>query len=137
MSKINKYANLYDKDGNLIRKAPLTDYTIEEVEKLIDEYTGDKDSAEYMNLFNYLMQLYQKYGNPHEKELLETIKLAQQKQNETATNNSNDDGSGILGDDEELPTENIENEAAEPDNVPSYNTDTNASEYVEYEPITE
>lgn len=137
MSKINKYANLYDKDGNLIRKAPLTNYTIEEVEKLIDEYTGDKDSAEYMNLFNYLMQLYQKYGNPHEKELLETIKLAQQKQNETTTNNSNDDGSGILGNDEELPTENIENEAAEPDNVPSYNTDTNASEYVEYEPITE
>lgn len=33
----SKWSNLYDVDGNLIRKAPLKNYTVEEVEKLVDD----------------------------------------------------------------------------------------------------
>ena len=71
MGKINKYANIYNKDGNIIRKlnneGMLEDYTTEELEKLVDELGNDKESK-------MLFQYYQKYGNPHEKELIETLK---------------------------------------------------------------
>ena len=47
MGKINKYANIYNKDGNIIRKlnneGMLEDYTMEELEKLVDELGNDKD----------------------------------------------------------------------------------------------
>ena len=41
MTKINKFSNIYDKDGNLIRKVnektgTLDKYTLEEVEQLVD-----------------------------------------------------------------------------------------------------
>ena len=44
MAKINKFSNIYDKDGNLIRKVnektgTLDKYTLEEVEQLVDELT--------------------------------------------------------------------------------------------------
>lgn len=83
MSKINKYANLYDKDGNLIRKVDpetgiLPNYTTEELEELLDDLVNDKDengnikNPQAVNNVNLiLMQYYQKYGNPHLKELLE------------------------------------------------------------------
>ena len=39
MGKINKYANIYNNDGNIIRKlndkGVLEDYTMEELEKLL------------------------------------------------------------------------------------------------------
>lgn len=37
MSKIDKYANLYDIDGNIIQKAELHNMSIEEVEELVDK----------------------------------------------------------------------------------------------------
>ena len=47
MSKINKFANLYDKDGNLLRKVGSTgvlqDYTVEELGQLVDKLSADKD----------------------------------------------------------------------------------------------
>ena len=47
MGKINKYANIYNNDGNIIRKlndkGVLEDYTMEELEKLVDELGNDKD----------------------------------------------------------------------------------------------
>lgn len=44
MAKINKFANIYDKDGNLVRKVNeqtgmLDNYTLEEVEELVDKLT--------------------------------------------------------------------------------------------------
>jgi len=44
MAKINKFANIYDKDGNLVRKVneqtgKLDSYTLEEVEELVDKLT--------------------------------------------------------------------------------------------------
>ena len=129
MSKINKFANLYDKDCNLLRKAPLTNVTIEELEKMIDEYKGDKSSKEYSNLIYSLMDLYNKYGNPHEQELIDRIK-----QN---ADNERSDEQRIRESLEELSDELDKDKATESDEVPSYNVDTNEAEYVEYTEIKE
>lgn len=85
MSKINKWANLYDKDGNLIRKVDektgkLENYTMEELEELVDQLYNDKDedgkikNPQALNNVNMvLMEYYRKYGNPHLKDILEKL----------------------------------------------------------------
>lgn len=84
MGKINKYANIY-KDGELIRHVNedgrLDSYTISEVEELVDKLANDKDENGNMkdqsalnNANSWLFGMYQKYGNPHESELLEMLK---------------------------------------------------------------
>lgn len=93
MGKVNKYSNLY-KNGVLIRhvneKGILPDYTIEELEELIDQLAEDKDKNGRVkdpqalnNCYGVLMQMYQKYGNPHEKELIEKLKNESQKKTTT------------------------------------------------------
>ena len=130
MSKINKYANLYDKDGNLIKRAILDDYTIEETEKLVDELTElHKESPEDQSLTTrlnnammWLYGLYQRYGNPHEKELIEAIKKA-----------ANKDVS------EQQVTEALEalKETITSEETPTYNVNTTDDEYIEPLPESE
>lgn len=85
MGKISKFANIYDKNGNLIRKVNedgvLENYTIEELEMLIDQLSEDykrdggqvtKFALDYAN--GLLMQLYMKHGNPHQDEILAKLK---------------------------------------------------------------
>lgn len=83
-----KYANTY-KNGEIISKKDengiTRDYTIQEVEELIDKLSEDKDEngkvkdpESLNNAVAILMQLYRKYGNPHEKDILEAIKKAQE-----------------------------------------------------------
>lgn len=86
MGKINKYANLYDKNGNKIRsvknvskddkhtKYLLTDISMEELESMIDNYPKDGDKEALDRLKMYLFNMYNTYGNPHEQELIERIK---------------------------------------------------------------
>ena len=73
MGKINKYANIYDKDGNLIRHVgddgKLKNYTTEELEQLLDKLAEDKDEngnvkdPQALNNVNaMLFQYYQKHG---------------------------------------------------------------------------
>lgn len=85
MSKINKWANLYDKDGKLIRKVDektgkLENYTMEELEELVDRLANDKDengnirNPQALNNANMvLMEYYRIYGNPHIAEILEKL----------------------------------------------------------------
>ena len=84
MSKINKFANLYDKDGNLLRHVNedgiLEDYKIEELEELVDALAKDVDEngnmkniRSYNNAQSILFKMYMKYGNPHKEELLEKV----------------------------------------------------------------
>lgn len=121
MSKINKYANLYDKDGNLLKKAPLTDYTIEETEKLVDDlteqYKNDPENKDLKlrldNAAQYLYGLYLRYGNPHEKELVERIKQAANKD---------------VSEDQIKEALN----AVSDELKKTYNTNTNNDEYVEF-----
>lgn len=85
MGKISKFANIYDKNCKLIRKVGkngvLEDYTIEELEQLIDQLAKDyerdggtvtKYALDYAN--GMLMKLYMKHGNPHEEEIMAKLK---------------------------------------------------------------
>lgn len=79
MGKISKYSNLYDKDGKLIRSVDsvsgrLDDYTIEELENLVDELAKDKTKrTEYTNSMSVLMHMYETKGNPHKGEIVNKI----------------------------------------------------------------
>ena len=79
MGKICKYSNLYDKDGKLIRSVDsvsrrLDDYTIDELETLVDELAKDETKrAEYTNSMSVLMRMYETKGNPHKNEILQKI----------------------------------------------------------------
>lgn len=79
MGKISKYSNLYDKDGKLIRSVDsvsgrLDDYTIEELEKLVDELAKDETKrTEYTNSMSVLMHMYETKGNPHKGEIVNKI----------------------------------------------------------------
>ncbi len=83
-----KYANTY-KNGEIISKKDdngiTRDYTIEEVEALIDKLSEDKDEngkvkdpASLHNAVSVPMQLYRKYGNPHAKDIIEALRKARE-----------------------------------------------------------
>lgn len=83
-----KFANTY-KNGKIISKKDkwgrTRAYTIEELERLVDELANDKDEngkvkdPQALNNANMILfQMYQRYGNPHEKEILEAIKKMQE-----------------------------------------------------------
>ena len=84
MGKISKYSNLYDKNGKLIRSIDrvsgrLEPYSIEELEKLVDELAKDETKrTEYTNSMSVLMHMYEKEGNPHKDELIQKL-IAQSK----------------------------------------------------------
>lgn len=79
MGKICKYSNLYDKDGKLIRSVDsisgrLEDYTIEELENLVDELSKDETKrTEYTNSMSVLMHMYETKGNPHKDEIVKKV----------------------------------------------------------------
>lgn len=79
MGKISKYSNLSDKDGKLIRSVDsvsgrLDDYTIEELENLVDELAKDETKrTEYTNSMSVLMHMYETKGNPHKDEIVNKI----------------------------------------------------------------
>lgn len=79
MGKISKYSNLYDKDRKLIRSVDsvsgrLDDYTIEELENIVDELAKDETKrTEYTNSMSVLMHMYETKGNPHKNEIVNKI----------------------------------------------------------------
>ena len=79
MGKICKYSNLYDKDGKLIRSVDsvsgrLEDYTIEELENIVDELSKDETKrTEYTNSMSVLMHMYETKGNPHKDEIIQKV----------------------------------------------------------------
>lgn len=85
MGKICKNANIYTKDGDLIRhvneNGELDKYSIEELENIVDTLSKDLDeNGNVKNPFglnfanSMLMQMYMKYGNPHEEEIMKALK---------------------------------------------------------------
>lgn len=74
MSKLDKNCNLYDKDGNLLRKAPLKDYSIKELEELLDNWP---EGIEYQKAKRYatllLMQMYQNPKTEEDKEYVAEV----------------------------------------------------------------
>lgn len=74
MGKINKYANIYDAEGNLIRHVgddgKLKNYTINELEDLVDKLAEDKDEEGHVkdpqslnNVYSVLTEQYKKHPN--------------------------------------------------------------------------
>ena len=68
MGNISKYGNLYDRNGNLLRKCNengiLTNMTLKEVSDLVDQLGSDKingkikDPVAFNNASNILMKMY-------------------------------------------------------------------------------
>lgn len=79
MGKISKYSNLYDRNGKLIRSVDsisgrLEPYSIEELEKLVDELAKDETKrTEYTNSMSVLMHMYETKGNPHKDDIIQKI----------------------------------------------------------------
>ncbi len=76
MGKINKYANLYNQNGELIhsidpRSGKLKDFSIKETEELLDSL--DKGSIEYNNAMSWLMQMYQNPKTKEDKEYVQEL----------------------------------------------------------------
>lgn len=86
MGKINKYANIYDKEGNLVRHTNIETHeldkvTIEEVEKLVDELTekykaDPKNNDLAIQLNNAQKYLYYMYNNMSREDLLKRLSIA-------------------------------------------------------------
>lgn len=131
MSKINKYANLYDKEGNLINKVDadgvLHDLTIEQVEHLLDDYSNkskeDPDNELYKvyinNLYRWLMYLYQTQGNPHKEEIMKHILATQNTENQQVTE----------------ALEEVNKTLKQEDLLVDRDSDTKMDEYVDYTEI--
>lgn len=119
MGMINKHANLYDKDGNLIRSVNdngiLENYTIPELEHLVDELSKQEDKqTEYNNALRVLISMYNtKQGREYQKKVIDSLMPKKS--------------------DSEQAVEKLK-EVAEDIEEHTYNTDTNDAEYVEYEP---
>lgn len=136
MGKINKYSNLYDKEGKLIKhvndEGVLTQFTIKEIEELVD--TLDKNTKEYQNA---IMVLTEMYKNPKTKEDIEYVESLQKdliKRLQDEANKKKDEENRVvkaLGEvKEEIDNENTENNVSEDSN--NYNVDSNEDEYVEF-----
>lgn len=131
MSKINKYANLYDKEGNLINKVDadgvLHDLTIEQVEHLLDDYANkskeNPDNELYKvyinNLYRWLMYLYQTQGNPHKEEIMKQILATQNTENQQVTE----------------ALEEVNKTLKQEDLLVDRDSDTKMDEYVDYTEI--
>lgn len=134
MNKINKYANLYDKDGNLLRKAPLTDVTIEEAEQMLDALKGHEDAPEYNNLMFYLMEMYRKYGNPHKQDIIDKINEAYAKHKDTdeVTEALKDVEQHVETNNGEVLEESKDEEQVQ--EAPTYDVNNLQTEDVSYEP---
>lgn len=135
MGKINKYSNLYDKEGKLIKhvndEGVLTQFTIKEIEELVD--TLDKNTKEYQNA---IMVLTEMYKNPKTKEDIEYVESLQKdliKRLQDEANKKKDEENRVvkaLGEvKEEIDNEDTENNVSEDSN---YNVDSNEDEYVEF-----
>lgn len=146
MGKINKYANIYDKEGNLIRHVgddgKLKKYTINELEDLVDKLAEDKDEngnvkdpQSLNNVYSVLSEQYKK--NP--KYLFNKINELQKKnESEGATMAEKTSAEDI----EKALNDTVDDRIIEPDNeeVHLRSTSTDSEQLVEretnYEPDT-
>lgn len=95
-NKIYKHANLYDKDGNLLRHVDqngiLQKYNLKELEELVDKLGNEKDNngnikdpIGFNNASYVLFQMYQKYGYPQLTELLKNFAKTPENESETSS----------------------------------------------------
>lgn len=135
MGKINKYANIYDKEGNLIRHVgddgKLKKYTINELEDLVDNLAEDKDEngnvkdpQSLNNVYSVLSEQYKK--NP--SYLINKLSKLQK--------DANPEGSIMA---EKTTTEEVEKALKEDDSEQLVERETTyePDAYVQFEEITD
>lgn len=140
MGKINKYANIYDKEGNLVRHTNIETHeldkvTIEEVEKLVDELTekykaDPKNNDLAIQLNNAQKYLYYMYNNMSREDLLKRLSIAKDVVDK-AKSERNEAEQKILEQVNEEIDKLKEAYEAENDNMETMSDDMD--EYVEYE----
>lgn len=135
-----KYSNLYDKDGNLIRKVnpntgKLDDYTIEEVEELelklrndVDESGKPKKPVELANVRKVLAQMYRDPKN---------FEYLLNKYAKTRGNDAEDDNKEAYDKLVETAKQLKEEAMNEPEEQVEQKVPNLDPEYVDFEEITE
>lgn len=131
MGKINKYSNIYDKDGNLIRHVDedgtLHNYTIDELQELVNKLTEDRDEDGNIknpqalnNASGMLFRMYQEEpGQLHLRAMFEEFKQRAEEAKKSST---------------EEQVEKALNEVKEQVD-PTYNVNTLESDYVDFEEV--
>lgn len=131
MGKINKYSNIYDKDGNLIRHVDedgtLHNYTIDELQELVNKLTEDRDEDGNIknpqalnNASGMLFRMYQEEpGQLHLRAMFEEFKQRAEEAKKSST---------------EEQVEKALNEVKE-QVEPTYNVNTLEGDYVDFEEV--
>ena len=135
MGKINKYANIYDKEGNLIRHVgddgKLKKYTINELEDLVDNLAEDKDENGNVKDPQSLNNVYSVLSAQYKKNPSYLINKLSKLQKE-----SNPEGSTMA---EKTTTEDVEKALKQDDSEQLVERETNyePDTYVQFEEITD
>lgn len=135
MGKINKYANIYDKEGNLIRHVgddgKLKKYTINELEDLVDKLAEDKDENGNVKDPQSLNNVYSVLSEQYKKNPSYLINKLSKLQKE-----ANPEGSTMA---EKTTTEEVEKALKETDSEQLIERETNyePDTYVQFEEITD
>lgn len=121
MGNINKYSNLYNKDNEVIKsvndKGILTDYSIKELEDLVDSLD---DGNEKNNAMSMLQQMYANPKTKEDKEYVDQMRKDLLERLKANTSTKKEDVVKSLGEVEEALTEP---------------TNDTMDEYVDYEEV--
>lgn len=121
MGNINKYSNLYNKDNEVIKsvndKGILTDYSIKELEDLVDSLD---DGNEKNNAMSMLQQMYTNPKTKEDKEYVDQMRKDLLERLKANTSTKKEDVVKSLGEVEEALTEP---------------TNDTMDEYVDYEEV--
>ena len=121
MGNINKYSNLYNKDNEVIKsvndKGILTDYSIKELEELVDSLD---DGNEKNNAMSILQQMYTNPKTKEDKEYVDQMRKDLLERLKANTSTKKEDVVKSLGEVEEALTEP---------------TNDTMDEYVDYEEV--
>ena len=106
MGNINKYSNLYNKDNEIIKsvndKGILTDYSIKELEDLVDSLD---DGNEKNNAMSMLQQMYTNPKTKEDKEYVDQMRKDLLERLKANTSTKKEDVVKSLGEVEEALTE--------------------------------
>ena len=133
MGKINKYANIYDKEGNLISHVgddgKLRKYTINELEYLVDNLAEDKDENGNVKDPQSLNNVYSVLSEQYKKNPSYLINKLSKLQKE-----ANPEGSTMAG---KTTTEEVEKALKQDDSEQLVERETNyePDTYVSYEEV--
>lgn len=145
MGKINKFANIYDKDGNLIRHVgddgKLKNYTISELEELVDKLAENKDEEGHVkdpqslnNAYSVLSEQYKKNPKYLFNKMAELQKQRAEGEVPMAEKTSEEEVKKAL---EDVETYSSEPPKTDSEELVDRKTDYEPEQYVEFEEVKE